>query len=395
MSEIAVNIIKSEKSEVQRFSDSESKILKISLMKINDTTITNLLNLVKSAIECHRLMFNEDGKFMTPSLLALKSIDENVFMKLHPDNRMEIIEKIVKCSMRDQAKIVSSAQKCFQILPIESSHIKSFLMKMPHIQTQTQKKKDKKFEQNPLTSDVWKFNVSLLELLQNRTKQLKNFHELVPLLFDILDNCLRALPEWNVEYVKQILLSLLLDICQNITKDGKSLKAFGLSESQFKPELVVKCIKESENPQTHHHALLLLAQLALMTPDQVLTDMMEIFTFVGTTLARHEDSYSFQIIAKIIENIVPKITKTKRNDNEIISILKIFASIVLNVPEHRRLMIFDKLLRTMGEDQFLWIFVGLVLQQQVVNHKKGAAQVSLRISNKFLIFNNINFLKNS
>lgn len=385
MSTVAIDIIQAEKTDVERFTDSESSILRLILFKINDVTISSLMNLAKMSLECHRLMYNEEAKFMTPSVLTLKAIDVILYSKLHADNRIEFFEKIVKCSMREQPKIVLSAQKCFNNLTIECSTVKHFLSKMPRLESPlaTERRKEKtKLESNPLTSDEWRFGVSLLELLQSKTENMKNQHELVPVLFDILENCLRSPGELNVEYVKQIVLSLLLDISQEITKQGKSINSFGLKESSLKPELVVKCIKESENPQTHHHALLLLAQLALMTPDQVLNDMMTIFTFVGTTLARHEDSYSFQIIAKIIENIIPTITKMKRSEDEIIPILKIFASIVLSVPEHRRLMIFGKLMRTLDADKFLWIFDGLILQQQVVNHQKGSVQVA---NNKFFL----------
>ena len=39
-----------------------------------------------------------------------------------------------------------------------------------------------------------------------------------------------------------------------------------LDESQFNVELVVQCIRHSQNPQTHHHALLLLSTAATIFP---------------------------------------------------------------------------------------------------------------------------------
>lgn len=210
------------------------------------------------------------------------------------------------------------------------------------------------------------------------TEQVEGFTEptRANCLFDVLGNCLRSTTESNFEYTRQIVLSLLLVTCQKVSPDGKAHCTVGIDD-MLKTELFVRCIKELENPQTHHHALLLLAQLALMTPDQVLNDMMTIFTFVGTTLIRQDDSYSFQIIARIIENVVPTLAVGKRVAEDIIPILKIFASIVLQVPEHRRLMLYVKLLNTLNADKYLWMFVGLVLESQVTNHKKGAAQEEL------------------
>jgi hypothetical protein len=34
-------------------------------------------------------------------------------------------------------------------------------------------------------------------------------------------------------------------------------------------ELVVQCVRETENPQTHHHALMLLAEVAKLFPEYV------------------------------------------------------------------------------------------------------------------------------
>ena len=39
-----------------------------------------------------------------------------------------------------------------------------------------------------------------------------------------------------------------------------------LQESQFNVELVVQCVRLSLNPQTHHHALLLLSTAAAIFP---------------------------------------------------------------------------------------------------------------------------------
>lgn len=109
-----------------------------------------------------------------------------------------------------------------------------------------------------------------------------------------------------------------------------------------------------------------------MTPDQVLHDIIPIFTFVGTALVRHDDSYSYQIIEKVIENIVPKLIRQGDGNDlkTVVPILKIFSSIVLDVPEHRRLTLYIKLLTTLGADKFLWPFIAVLLEHQVMIKKK-------------------------
>ena len=78
-------------------------------------------------------------------------------------------------------------------------------------------------------------------------------------------------------------------------------------------ELVVQCIRASQNPQTHHHALLVLTHLADIVPDQVLHNIMAIFTFMGSLVLRQDDAYSFQVTSKILETIIPVLVKVTKS----------------------------------------------------------------------------------
>ena len=65
--------------------------------------------------------------------------------------------------------------------------------------------------------------------------------------------------------------------------------------SAFNTGLIVQCIRVSNNPQTHHQALLLLSLAAQLFPSHVLHNIMAIFTFMGTSVLRQDDAYSFQV----------------------------------------------------------------------------------------------------
>ena len=72
--------------------------------------------------------------------------------------------------------------------------------------------------------------------------------------------CLDFEEQAAVEYTKQLVLSCILHCCQKLSSDGAPI------EKAFNLEAVVQCIRASPNPQTHHHALLLLAQIAGFMP---------------------------------------------------------------------------------------------------------------------------------
>ncbi len=68
-----------------------------------------------------------------------------------------------------------------------------------------------------------------------------------------------------LEYTQQLLLSALLDVCARLNKEAGPDGTRELVPV-FNVELLVQCVRLSPNPQTHHHALLLLSTAAAIFP---------------------------------------------------------------------------------------------------------------------------------
>lgn len=129
-----------------------------------------------------------------------------------------------------------------------------------------------------------------------------------------------------LQYLEIMSLSCLLSIYKmNIEKDKSAL-----TPAQFNIELLMQILQtkretESEvettepkidNLNVQEHVLLLLSEIAGVFPDKVLEHVLIMFVFVGTKLARKDDSYSFQIINKIIQTILPSIVNSINLSNE-------------------------------------------------------------------------------
>jgi hypothetical protein len=154
--------------------------------------------------------------------------------------------------------------------------------------------------------------------------------------------------------------------------------------------------KHFDRIHVQEHILLLLSEIASIFPDKVLEHVLIMFVFVGNKLARKDDSYSFQIINKIIETILPAIvnsvnsaqainngkqdvttttttatTTTTKNDKEgrlvktinviqrhqkelpyvsslVCKILQSFVVALPHIPAHRKAIIFNQLLQIIG-----------------------------------------------
>ncbi|XP_016100231.1 HEAT repeat-containing protein 1-like [Sinocyclocheilus grahami] len=201
-----------------------------------------------------------------------------------------------------------------ELMPVDKQKVTATVQQTRRSKMQTRKTQESSGavpEENVVS---WPRVTLILELLQHK-KKLRRAQCLVPALFNLLFRCLEpvAAEQENLEYTKQLILSCLLNVCQKLSPDGGPISKDVLEEDQFNVELVVQCVRMSDMPQTHHHALLLLGALAGIFPEKVLHNIMPIFTFMGSNIMRLDDTYSFQVINKTVQAVIPALIKGDLN----------------------------------------------------------------------------------
>lgn len=367
----------------------ESKLLRHLLSRINENIVTSFNNdrvwdFVTLCMKEHKnVVLFEDQSTTSPSVLLMKQITEDIFNKISDVKCTDMIYMICSAgTFSNDSSISSVAAKTFKKIHVDISQFRPILEEMLNVQDTAVASKKSKSTVSMISCQLaetneWKLGVTLLEYIQSKTKMSID-NTFVILLFNILKKCLKFEEQSCVEYPKQLILSSLWHYCKIYVNDNdeeqlKSLKAI------FDIECVVLCIRGTQNPQTHHHALILLSHAAYMLPDQVLHHTMEIFTFMGSSVLRHDDAYSFQIINKIIETLIPILVKLDKNvkhydesefvklQSRVVPVLRIFADVVLHVPEHRRLPLYKKLLDTLDPQKFLWMFIALLLETHIAH----------------------------
>uniref|UniRef100_A0A8D2JAB7 HEAT repeat-containing protein 1 n=1 Tax=Varanus komodoensis TaxID=61221 RepID=A0A8D2JAB7_VARKO len=293
-----------------------------------------------------------------------------------------LFDLLLNCKNPNCAQAINNV---FKGISVDAEQVRMELEPLPKAknlatvhQTRRQKMQQKAQNQEctPEESSVnWQRVTLILELLQHK-KKLKQPQALIPTLFSLLARCLEPSAEKeNLEYIKQLILGCLLNICQKLSPDGSVL-----DEEKFNVELIVQCIRVSEMPQTHHHALLLLGAAAGMFPGKVLHNIMPIFTFMGANVMRLDNAYSFQVINKTVKMVIPALiqdngsSETSGNLEEVvIKIIRVFVDALPHVPEHRCLPILEQLISTLGGERFLWILLVLLFEQHVTKSVTAVA----------------------
>ncbi|XP_043551503.1 HEAT repeat-containing protein 1 isoform X2 [Chiloscyllium plagiosum] len=340
-------------------------------------------------------------------ITALEKITKQFFAAL-PDGKIQkrllgvLFDLLVQCKNPICAQTISSV---FKAIVVDAEQIAQELgpLEKPQIRVTIQQTRRQKMLQQRKIQDLkneepdfstgkinWQRAILIMELLQHK-KKLKNPQVLVPTLFSLLSRCLdpSLSEDGSLEYTKQLILSCLLNLCQKLSPDGTRISKDVLDEEKFNVELIVQCVRGSNMPQTHHHALLLLGAAAGFFPDKVLHNIMPIFTFMGANVMRLDDSYSFQVINKTVQTVIPALiqaddegsAETKQNvENVVTKIIHVFVDAMPHVPEHRRVPILSQLVNTVSAERFLWTLLLLLFEQHVTkattsatNNEKEAA----------------------
>ncbi|XP_061480551.1 HEAT repeat-containing protein 1 isoform X2 [Rhineura floridana] len=336
-------------------------------------------------------------KGFTFQIRALGQITKPFFAAV-PDGKVQqkilgvLFDLLLNCKNPRCAQTVSSV---FKGISVDAEQVSVELEPLPKAknvasvhQTRRQKMQQQRKAQDQAcvqeeNSVNWQRVILILELLQHK-KKLKQPLALIPTLFSLLARCLEPSSEHeHLEYIKQLILGGLLNICQKLSPDGSRIKAGTLDEEKFNVELIVQCIRVSEMPQTHYHALLLLGAAAGLFPVKVLHNIMPIFTFMGANVMRLDDAYSFQVINKTVKMVIPALIQAEEDSSSaettgnveevVIKIIRVFADALPHVPEHRRLPILEQLISTLGGERFLWVLLVLLFEQHVTKSMAAVA----------------------
>lgn len=186
-----------------------------------------------------------------------------------------------------------------------------------------------------------------------------------------------------VEHATQTLLAALARLIDAADKDE-------VDEDDMRAAVVVQCLRESDQPPTHNAALLLLASMARVAPSHVVAVLMPLFSFMGAHSVRRDDAYTFRVLDRTIEGVVPPAlaaaeAQAKTGDSAkttplavhetVVELCHIFVASFHTIPDHRRLQLFRHLAAVLAAPCHLHSLAALLLRHDVLKPlTRGAEQ---------------------
>ncbi|GFR92021.1 HEAT repeat-containing protein 1-like [Elysia marginata] len=398
------------KASPSTLSSEEKEILQLLLKRFTPAVApaldetTEALGVLLLALKCSACL-GVLASGNTVQLLVIEQLSGKFMSALPlPARKTLVAELLTLTAASKSTEVVRRCRKVIKHMSLESSividEMKSVHVK-PTVSTVREAKKQKlkmseQLEDSELETLPWKRVTVLLEMLQSK-KKVKAAVSMVPVAFQLLGRVLEIENEGSGEYLKQLLLGLINFVCSRHWEEQENAEQ--VKGEHLNMDLIVQCIRSSDNAHTHHQALLLLSSAAKIAPSLLLHNMMSVFTFMGANILRQDDAYSFHVIGKILDNVIPALImaceeKSKQNtsskskkkptnfspdsvSNMMTVVLRVFVDAVPHIPSHRRMVLFEKLVQVMGSDQYLWRLILLYIESVTARNtvsKQGAEE---------------------
>ncbi|KAH9401101.1 HEAT repeat-containing protein 1 [Tyrophagus putrescentiae] len=321
---------------------------------------------------------------------------------------------------------------------------------------------------------AWKLLRIYMSTFQSKVS-IENVGALMRTLFDYLRLTFMELGDNSAEYTRQTLLYTVANCVEAVLGGGEKTtkkkqkskdsqepmevdepeELGGGAESDdsvlpaelaaFNVDIIVDCMRESRVRETQRLALLLIGQVAAYFRRPLLDYLVEIFTFIGTSLQQCDDQYSLQILFQTLEAVLPialegrvkggKVMKKKKKkmdseppkkpslkekkgkhariNGEVVEeeeeveeaeeeeeeeeikvegekdirayVVSIFVKAFPDVPSYRRLPLFTKLIVLLGERQYLPIVSVRLLEEAVLFKGHHGARAEREVVQSFLL----------
>lgn len=314
----------------------------------------------------------------TPLVVAIFGRMKAIWSRVSEERQAVAAERLFNVALglsTDDTSLASSCRDVLRSVDLSGNILFQFLEKIPVSLTDMEPlapaPKRRRTSQSNMVAMTVKDETDLGKLMDKMTFILElvdsSTPEVHPELADGLFQALAALHHFKsqiqsgMSYLLSLVLGSLLAIVNRSRESGKPQ----FDTSVVRADLVVDCVRTTESPQVQNVALLLVAGLSSVAPELVLHSVMPIFTFMGSSVLRKDDDYSVSVIDQTIDQVVPALIQSLRNQKrDIVSgtseLLLSFTAAFEHIPSHRRLRLFHALITKLGTQDFLFAVLAML-----------------------------------
>lgn len=308
-------------------------------------------------------------------------------MTVRGETRLELFKRLVKLAVSSEARVASDVLACVRAAKVDGETVTLFLNEVRNTLAPPAAKGAKRGRTSMAgaasTAARTERLPELVVVLESvEFASVPASHGLLLSLFDLLA-VLVELPtsagQTDVSYPGQLILGALARVVESVQPMS------GVTSDSIRMAPVLDFMRSSINPQIYSQSLLLLSQLGPLVPDQLVHNVMPIFTFMGANVLQRDDAYSLRVVDQTLDNIVPALVKAMQRTAdgrdgllaELRDLLRAFTDAAAHVPRHRRINLFTRLVETLGAKQFLSAVAMLLVDKAGKSSDAGALPLAL------------------
>ncbi|KAI0830231.1 hypothetical protein BC628DRAFT_1357002 [Trametes gibbosa] len=313
----------------------------------------------------------KNGHWERPRAALVHRLQHGLFAKLSGERQVQLCLSLLRIAAEDETLGVVCKKILLNLLTDVSLILRLLFALQPSaeaaVQPASKRARVEKSATNARIEDI-----SVLAVLAEVISSAKvaGSLELVSALLETLNRViLTVAPDaTDRRFIEQLLMSAVENVVHQFPA------ATIVPPGSIRVDTLIEILRTSENPQSFHQASLLMASLALIAPDAVLYNVMPIFTFMGSNVFHRDDTYSFRVVQKTVDSIVPVMVSSLKEKHgsgmdlyrAAREFLRVFTSAANHVPRHRRVNFFSHLVDTLGPADFL-APVNMLLVDRVAN----------------------------
>ncbi|CAA6663312.1 unnamed protein product [Spirodela intermedia] len=354
------------------------------------------------SIDCLIEALKVDGKSLEepgikqPCIAILRSLTSSFYGSLSTEMQEELFGNLVFLYRSDDDDIRNATKEALTEINVSCSTIAKFLQVVRSQGHQTASSKIKRKKQSVLQTFLVGSDStsrgkilllsSILDILLLK-KDMEKRETLVDPLFKLLrqlmhndweqgllndeeklSDVLPDVPETvseAVSYIQQAILVILQDITDSVLSGHHLRDEF---VCKFNIRLLVAYAQSTKDTVTLNLIFSLLSSAAKISSQWVSEHIFELFSIIGYSAARQNDSHSRHVTEELISALVPCWLSTSNN---IKNLLQVFVNVLPEIIEDRRLALTVHLLRTLGEKSSLGVLVALLFHMLAARKSKS------------------------
>lgn len=319
------------------------------------------------------IKFTQNGSEQHQTLcsIALRQITSDFFTSAGSEKQCLIVDALIRLIAEAPVEVTQTAREALSRIGISAEHICFILGNVTKVLDQGDEAPSKKAKKDGTKLvKTLHFVTVLLEVVESQNK-ISNSQEIIPHLFTLLKTALGMESSGSLmqlEYIKQLAMSTLNSVFKTLLNAKVCV-----DESIVDIDAIIQSVRMTQNAQTHNVAFLLLSTIATGYSNLVLKSVMPIFTFMGANVLPKDDEFSFYVIKKTVDVLLPALVLHSNSPAEIQSILDIFMDALYHIPRHRRLPIFKILVQRLGEEAYLGQILVMVISKARSKKDKSSA----------------------